>query len=1214
VISSDLCDATSDSAGETTVVMGIGGSQVAGKPVSCKFKIGQTAYTHKLVPISIPGKCNAVILGRDFMSEWGVTQFDWVNGRVKLGEDWVLVISNDNELDQEILSYQQADVKYSCGDNLSVHQKNLINQLVESQREVFAVKNKAPRVCDLGMHVIQSMDDRVYKEKVRRQPRKNVPIINAQVEEMLEDGICRHSKSPYNSNIHLVDKGDGTKRFVLDFRGLNANTKKDNYPLPNVQDIIESLKGSKFFTQIDLASGYWAIPLNEADKEKTAFSTPNGKYEMNVMTFGLVNAMATFQRKMDTLKEECKREGIENIEVYVDNGMIHSKTFQEHIKAIAILLRVMGRHKMSLREDKCQFAMSKIEFLGFVIDGETVKPSPKNVELIKSFPRPTTRKQLQRFVGMANFNRRFMEKHAEDAKPLTDLTSDKMEFQWGSAEEGAFKKIKNALSEESRVYIPDWSKEFLIRVDASDVALGGILYQIDDLGENKVIAYASKALKGAQRNWSATEKEFFAVVWITRHWEVYCTQSPVIYSDHLSIAAIRKKKDPRGKFKRWIVELEAVDCKLKFIDGKSNIEADCLSRVLYPKSTKDEECLPHQDMIYQIEDNNLYPSLDQIKKQQMKDRELKRAIEAIKENKTLKNGPYKKYTTLSVKDGILYKGGRIVVPDVLQDNLIKEFHGQQHVGADNTIELLKNRFYFRGMRTLVQNMVSKCNTCLQCKVSKSSKAEMVVMETPPPRSMIAMDMATLPMSSLGNNKYLMMVDMNTKFIVAVPMAGEKAKLIKSAFKEKWVPYFGLPERMITDQGKNFDGHVIQDLCDELNIKKVRSSTYHPEGNGSAEAAVKSLKAVIRNTLKSRNVAYEDWDTILQESVLAVNAMVNTSSQYTPFELMFGSNPRLPIDNLLQLPLDRSEPVPTAVIQKNGTLNRDEAKLSYKRQYDKTALVASYEVGQEVLLKRSHGEYPKVSVKWTRGPFIIARKFGPCNFGITGPDNFTKVVHHNLLKAAGAEVEATRTLSDLAGQSPDITHVEYIPIEIRITEVNAEGVVVDDELLVDEVTGEEVQEEATEELPDLHTATEVPDDILIPEPIANSSMLSVDEDVSFTAPTEPWNRSRLELPQVGMPSLFNTIVDLVGAPLREASELVNNITGTALFRDSTDNVAIEGNISISQDISNSSDNPQVVENGYVITEDNIDEFLKVQSFISEEESSSENSSDFYSGDE
>ena len=247
---------------------------------------------------------------------------------------------------------------------------------------------------------------------------------------MIENGICRESSSPYSSNILLTNKKDGTKRFCIDFRSLNRNTIKDTYPLPNVEDLIDSFQGCSYFSQIDLVSGYWGIPVNPKDVGKIAFATHMGKFEMLRMPFGLCNAQATFQREMDRLKYKVRNEGNRGIDAYVDNIIVFSKTFEENMRCLESLFRVADETSLSFRADKYEFAKQELQFLGFIINGQPVRPTPDNVGRVKEFPVPSTRRQLQQFLGLCNFNRRFIGHFFNIAAPLSALTSTKVRFRW----------------------------------------------------------------------------------------------------------------------------------------------------------------------------------------------------------------------------------------------------------------------------------------------------------------------------------------------------------------------------------------------------------------------------------------------------------------------------------------------------------------------------------------------------------------------------------------------------------------------------------------------------------------------------------------------------------------------------------------------------------------------------------------------------------------
>ena len=266
----------------------------------------------------------------------------------------------------------------------------------------------------------------------------------------------------------------------MDFRSLNKIIKCDNYPIPNIDDLIESCRDSKVLSQLDLASGYWCVPIAEKDRHKTAFSVPKGKFEFVRMPFGLSNSQATFQRLMDVVVQNIKKKGFEGVEAYVDNILIHSK-----LQAVFDEIR---KFNLTLRPDKCEIAFSEIDFLGYHVCENSIKPSQENVIKISNFPAPTTKKQVQRFLGLTNFNRRFVQQYATITKPLTAMLSDDMKFMWTELQEKAFMAIKEQLAKYPSLTISDWEKPFHIETDASAVATGAILYQLGNDGGKYPIA------------------------------------------------------------------------------------------------------------------------------------------------------------------------------------------------------------------------------------------------------------------------------------------------------------------------------------------------------------------------------------------------------------------------------------------------------------------------------------------------------------------------------------------------------------------------------------------------------------------------------------------------------------------------------------------------------------------------------------------------------
>ena len=954
---------------------GVGGPQQSGQPLECVISFNSLPgkeFSCDICPVHIKGENNFLILGKDFMSKFDCTVFDWKHNKVKLGGNWVYLNStNSNEYEAKVFHYK-------VNEDLNETQCAELKDMLAKHKSVFAHNPKSPRACNTDEHVIYTKDARVVKDKIRPLPSKWKDQMLDQANEMLQNNIIRPSHSPHNSNVLPASKKDGSMRFCIDFRTLNNTTTTDSYPLPNVNEILDGFHGSEYFTQLDLASGYWGIPLREEDKCKTAFSLQKGKYEFERMPFGLVNAQATFQRVMDKVVHTVKKRGYRGVEAYVDNIIIHHKSFHEHIATINEVLRVLEEFNLSLRADKCEFAFHELEYLGYIIGKNGVSASPGNVAKISEFPIPKNRKEVQRFLGLTNFNRRFIKNYAEVTAPLSVLTSSKVNFRWGEIETKAFNLIRDRIKNAPSLSMPDWDKPFCIRCDASGSAVGAVLFQINQ-GAIEPIAYHSKALNKAERNWSATDKELFAIVSAARKWPAHCSSSAVkFYTDHMPLKYIRAQKDPRGKRARWLMELESYNYTIDYISGPENAAADAMSRINVPSSADEEKDIEPAG-IY-LADHNL--DLNAILEAQRADNDLESVRKQLLDDKEIKKGPFKRFKNISIDQNsmLLMKGFRYIIPRSLTNKIIQEYHCQQHVGIENTIMLLRTRFYWKGLSKEVHDFVTNCRVCRQCKHLPNPRAPLN--STQESASVIFnrldIDVASMVESPRGFQYFLIMVDPVTKFCATAAMADQTALTIERAIWSQWMAYFGIPKELLSDQYHSLDGKHIRDLCRKLAIKKLHSSPYHPEGNSHAERTIGSIKTIIRSICCSRKIPITDWDIIIPEAQLILNNMENKSRKFSPFKMTLGREARLPADNYIGIPSIGSHHTPE-LIQENARLNRIEAQQEYKKRLDRGCLVNDFKVGDEVLIKRDAGPHPKAHPKWLDGPYHIDKKVGPVNF-------------------------------------------------------------------------------------------------------------------------------------------------------------------------------------------------------------------------------------------
>lgn len=466
-------------------------------------------------------------------------------------------------------------------EHLNQEERNSIINICKTYSDLFYLPDDQLTHTSTLEHEINLTNPTPINTKSYRYPEIHKQEVNKQIDKMLKQGIIKPSISPWSAPLWVVPKKlDASKvqkwRLVIDYRRLNDVTIGDAFPLPQIDEILDQLGHSKYFSTLDLASGFHQIPVKDSDQQKTAFTTPLGHYEFTRMPFGLKNAPSTFQRLMNSVLS-----GLQGLQcfVYLDDVVIYASSLEEHTLKLKTIFDRLRLNNLKLQPDKCEFLKREVSYLGHVISEQGVQPNPEKVNAIKNYPVPKDAKMIKQFLGLVGYYRRFIKNFAKIAKPLTNLLKKEIPFSWTNEHQTSFDTFRNILLTSPILSYPDFSKEFILTTDASNFAIGAILSQ-GKLGSDLPIAYASRTLNNSEQNFSTTEKELLAIVWSVKHFRPYLYgRTFTIVTDHKPLTWLFNCKDPGSRLVRWRLKLAEYDYKIEYKAGKLNSNADALSRI-----------------------------------------------------------------------------------------------------------------------------------------------------------------------------------------------------------------------------------------------------------------------------------------------------------------------------------------------------------------------------------------------------------------------------------------------------------------------------------------------------------------------------------------------------------------------------------------------------------------------------------------------------------
>ena len=928
-------------------------------------------------------------------------------------------------------------------------QKRRIEALLKKNLEVFATDEKPFGHTDLVKHEIITDQQIPIKQPVRRIPFHLKEAAEKEVQRMLDKDVIEPSNSPWASPVVLVRKKDGSLRYCIDYRRLNAITKKDSYPLPRIDDSLDHLGQAKYFSTLDLASGYWQIGLSEDAKEKSAFCTPQGLFQFRVMPFGLTNAPATFQRLMERILAGLQWQ---ICLIYIDDIIIFSRTLDDHISQIQTIFQRLRDAGLKLKPKKCFLFRPKVKYLGHVVSNEGIETDPDKISAVKDWPVPDNLTDVRSFVGLCSYYRRFIPDFATIAKPLLVLTEKNSPFKWGSEQENSWLQLKEKLVSSPILAYPDRDATFVLDTDASNYGIGAVLSQTID-GQEKVIAYGSRILTKPERRYCITRKELLAVVHFVRTYRHYLIGRPfIVRTDHAALRWLRSFKEPEGQIARWLETLDSYNFTLVHRPGKKHSNADALSRgpcaqcggdhegqtIRVGRRKKDDSACPVKTRAQLKTDDGIPTSnwlssivlnTDLIRTKQQADPLLSEVFCWVKDGIRPNFGDishegtelkfyWGQFRSLKVIDGLLIREldrpnlpmkRQILMPPDLRSEALNECHSvltAGHLGQKKTLANVKRRFLWPGMTNDTEAYVRSCDICAKYKTDgQKRRGGLKDFRVGIPMERVCVDIVGPFPKSVNGNKYgLVITDCFTKFVEIYPLPNQEASTVARVLTREFFSRYGVPRFLHSDQGTQFESSLFSDICQLLGIEKTRTTPFRPQSDGQSERNIKTLTRMIAMSADEQ----ENWDEFLPFLAMAYRATPHVSVGISPNYMMFGRELSVPVDVMLPPCADDS-------VSPHEYVAKLKSKLTYAYGLARKNLKKNAERQINLYNRRKHGETfaagdlvwyanklrkkglsPKLQPKW-RGPCLVLKMYNDVLAEVKLSVKKSVVVHTDLLK-------------------------------------------------------------------------------------------------------------------------------------------------------------------------------------------------------------------------
>jgi hypothetical protein len=941
-----------------------------GKLELCRSTKKLRTYTGDVIPVV--GQCEVVVRYNDVSKLLSAIVVKG-DGPCLLGRDWLAHFK---------LNWSQIFQVRSAPTRQSGPVPEL-DKILETHTKVFEESLGTIEGTKARIHVDPSSKPLYFK--ARPVPHALREKIEVELDRLVKEGTLEPVEfSEWAAPIVPIVKQDKSIRICGDYKvTVNKVSKLDNYPIPKTEDLYATLGGGKEFTKLDLSQAYQQLVLDEESKKYTTINTHKGLFRYNRLPFGIASAPGIFQRVMENILQ-----GIPNVIVRIDDILVTGPTRGRHLENLENVFTRLENVGAHLKRSKCTFLAPEVIYLGNNVNKDGIQPVPEKIRAIQDAPRPTNLKELQAYLGMLNYYSCYLSNISTILAPLHMLLRKDTPWNWSKDQQSAFEKSKEMLQSSDLLVHYDPEKELILACDASPYGVGAVLSHIMEDGREKPIAYASRTLAPAEKNYSQLDKEGLAVIFGVKKFHQYIYGHSVkIYTDHkplLGLFASDKAVPPMaaGRIQRWALILSAYEYELLYRKGDAHGNADGLSRLPLSDTVQDTPILGETVLLLEQLDE-MPVTAKEIKQWTASDPVLSRVYTYIQNGwpekcQSEELRPYfSRKCELDTHDGLVLWGGRIVVPRRGRDTLLDELH-VGHPGIVRMKCLARSYVWWPNLDHHLEEKVRHCSGCQENR-NVPAAAPLHPWEWPDePWVRLHIDYA----GPFMNRMFLVIVDAHSKWIDVLPTTTSTSAVTIEKLRQIFSVH-GLPEVIVSDNGTCFTSEEFRQFMQMNGIRHVTSAPWHPASNGLAERAVQTFKT----GMKKMSNTPGSLEARLSRFLLAYRTTPQTTTGSTPAELLFKRKVRTRLD----------------LVRPEVRQRVEKAQSRQKLYHDQHAKERSFDVGDHVYGRNYLGG----GRKWIHGE--IESRTGPLSYTVRQQDGKLVRRHVDSIRpAAGPAISGSTT--------------------------------------------------------------------------------------------------------------------------------------------------------------------------------------------------------------